>query len=250
ANRARPRHRGADRRTDEACLRNRGVAHALGAELVDKALGRAERAEHDVLAHQEGQRIAFHFFGDGLVYRLDKTDLRHDDTSERGCSGDVVNIVGDFRRRGQFARACEFDRVGEFLFGFGDDLREFGRAYLAALRAPLLESNQRAFELPFLDFGLLAIRAAAKKGLFADDVPLPSIGLAFEQGGTFAGAGACDGLAGVAKDFEHVVAIDDMAGNVVGLGAHGDVFDRGYGRHRSELAEAVVLAYEDDRQLP
>jgi len=100
----------------------------------------------------------------------------------RGCSG--VYVVGDFRRRGQFARAREFDGVGEFLFGFGDDLFKFGRAYLAALRAPLLEANQRAFELPFLDLGLLAIRAAAEKGLLADDVPLPSIGLAFEQGGT------------------------------------------------------------------
>src|SRR5215471_17134327 len=37
------------------------------------------------------------------------------------------NVVGDFRRRGQFARACEFDRVGHFFLGVGDDRLEFGR---------------------------------------------------------------------------------------------------------------------------
>src|SRR6202011_3408961 len=81
ANRPRSSHRRADRRADETGLRDWRVAHPLRAELVDQPLGRAERAEHDVLAHQEGQRIAFHLLRDCLVNRLDKTDLRHDDTS-------------------------------------------------------------------------------------------------------------------------------------------------------------------------
>ena len=41
----------------------------------------AEEMERDPLTFLMGEDVVLGAFGDGLVYRLDKTDLRHDDSS-------------------------------------------------------------------------------------------------------------------------------------------------------------------------
>ena len=71
--------RHADRRADDAVLGERRVDHALGAELVEQALGRAEHAAGlaDVLAQHQHVRVAAHAFPEPVVHRLDECALRH-----------------------------------------------------------------------------------------------------------------------------------------------------------------------------
>src|SRR5260370_16620276 len=92
-----------------------------------------------------------------------------------------VHVVSDFRRVGQFARARERDCFFQLLFGVGDDLLQLRGTYLAALRAPFFESNQRALALPFLDFGFFPISAVPDKTLLPNHVPFPPLRLALAQ---------------------------------------------------------------------
>ena len=66
--------RRADRRRRDHLLRDRGVADALRAELLDEALGDAEDAaaapDRHVLAHDEDGRVAPHLLAERLVERL------------------------------------------------------------------------------------------------------------------------------------------------------------------------------------
>ena len=66
--RAHAGHGRADPRPDEAGLRERRVANALGAELVQQALahGVAAAIAADILAHQEDAGVAAHGVADGL----------------------------------------------------------------------------------------------------------------------------------------------------------------------------------------
>ena len=134
--------------------------------------------------------------------------------------------------------------------GLVHDAIEFSLVDLAALEHELFEFDDRAFLFPRLDLRLGTIAGRAEESLLADHMALPSVGLALQQRRPIAGPRPRDRFAGVAIDFEHVVAVDDLAGNRVALRAHRDILDRGHGLHRGEFAEAVVLADENHRQFP
>ena len=77
--RAHALHGRADTRAHDRHLRDRGVAHTLGAELLQHALGDAHRAAHlgDVLAHDEDVRVAPHGLDHDVPDRLAIRRLRH-----------------------------------------------------------------------------------------------------------------------------------------------------------------------------
>ena len=74
-----PLDRGADRRADEGHLRDRRVADALGAELVEHPHRHAHRAAHlgDVLAHHEDVVVAAHRLHERVAHGLAVGELRH-----------------------------------------------------------------------------------------------------------------------------------------------------------------------------
>jgi hypothetical protein len=77
--RAHPLHRRADPGADDRHLRDRRVPHALGAELVEHALGDAHRAAHlgDVLTHDEDVLVAPHRRRKGVANGFSIGELRH-----------------------------------------------------------------------------------------------------------------------------------------------------------------------------
>ena len=70
---------GADRAADDRRLGQRRVHHALGAELVDEAVGHLEGAAEgaDVLAHQEHALVGAHLLAHGVGDRLQVGHGRH-----------------------------------------------------------------------------------------------------------------------------------------------------------------------------
>src|ERR1039458_2375494 len=58
-----------------------------------------------------------------------------------------------------------------------------------------------------------------------------------------------DGLRGRTPNCQHVVPVNNLTGNLEGPGAVGD-FPGGDGHRRCELTEVVVLAHENQRELP
>src|SRR5207247_814153 len=82
-------------------------------------------------------------------------------------------------------------------------------------------------------------------------VPAVSVGEAFDEGGAAARARLGEGVARSAVYDVGVVAVDDLALQAVAGGAVGGrVFHRGDGGNRRVLHVHVVLAAEDDRELP
>ena len=108
------------------------------------------------------------------------------------------------------------------------------------------EQFDRIALLPLAHFGVGAIREAHAADA---DVVVEAIRLAFEQRRSRAFTRPFDRFAGRFVDRHRVHAVDDDAGHAVTGGAIGDVDDRLVVRLRRELAVAVVLADEDDRQL-
>ena len=64
---------------DDAGLGERGVVHAVGAELVGEPVGGAEDAAElaDVLAEHDDARVAAHLGPEGVVDGLDHRHARH-----------------------------------------------------------------------------------------------------------------------------------------------------------------------------
>ncbi len=79
AHRPHPDHGRADRGADDPRLGERGVHHAIGAELLDEPVGDLERAtEHaDVLAHQEHALVGTQLVAQGGGDRLEVGESGH-----------------------------------------------------------------------------------------------------------------------------------------------------------------------------
>ena len=77
--RPQPAHRRADAGADDRVLRDRRVADAALAELVEQALGHLERAleDGDVLAHHEDGLVATHLLGHRVAKRLSHPHRGH-----------------------------------------------------------------------------------------------------------------------------------------------------------------------------
>ena len=75
--RAHTTDRRADRHTDKALFGDRRVDHAVGAELLQKALGNGKDIAHDghIFAHNEHLFVAKHFFMQRFADRLANRDL-------------------------------------------------------------------------------------------------------------------------------------------------------------------------------
>src|SRR5580700_8270994 len=118
-----------------------------------------------------------------------------------------VDVVGHFGNVGKLALARKLDCVLEFRGGLAIDAIELRLVDFSATHQELLIPDDGAFELPLLDFLGRPIRALAEERRLADDVPLPSIGFAFEQRGAFAGARPRDRFRSARENFHHVVAV-------------------------------------------
>src|SRR6185312_5472042 len=98
-----------------------------------------------------------------------------------------VNVLDNFSGVGQRAFARERDGFIELGVGFFFDFAQLVSTDTAIFRDEFLEADKGASRLPFLDFFRVAIGGVAEESLLADDVPFPSVGLAFEKRRTLAG---------------------------------------------------------------
>src|SRR5699024_379916 len=90
--RAQPQHRGTDGDAGEAFLRDRGVPHPAGTELLEQALRDLVRAleRPDLLADEEDVLITLHLGAQGGVEGLAVTDDGHVGTPVRGVGQSVM----------------------------------------------------------------------------------------------------------------------------------------------------------------
>ena len=72
-------------------------------------------------------------------------------------------------------------------------------------------------------------------------------GFGFDEDGAFAGAGAFDGFLGRGVNGDNVVAIDDVAGDAVGFGAIGKIFERHLAAHGRGIRPKIIFENEDER---
>ena len=77
-----------------------------------------------------------------------------------------------------------------------------------------------------------------------------AVGLAFDERGTAAAAGAGDGPADDLVHSQDIVAVDRDAGNAIAVCSVGDLVVAGGGGKRDFGGVEVVLADEDGRQVP
>src|SRR5690606_23805599 len=82
------------------------------------------------------------------------------------------------------------------------------------------------------------------------EVPVVAIGLGLDQRGSLAASGAGNRFSGGFVDREEIETVDDHTGHLVRGGAGGDITDGAVVADRGRLGVAVVLADEDDWQLP
>ena len=92
---------GADRAADDRRLGQRRVHHALGAELVDEAVGHLEGAAEgpDVLAHEEDALVGAHLLAHGVGDRLQIGHGRHGTSSGSRTRGRCRPRAGTAHRR-------------------------------------------------------------------------------------------------------------------------------------------------------
>ena len=94
-------HRRADAGPDEAFLRDRGLAHALGPVLRPQPRGDLVRALEaaDLLAHQEHALVAFELLVESASERFAIGHLCHDRVSSRSPNGAAVFIASNCSRQ-------------------------------------------------------------------------------------------------------------------------------------------------------
>ena len=98
--RAQTEHRGADPGPDEALLRDRGLAHALGAVLLPEPGGDLVRAFEaaDLLAHQEHALIALELLVESTPERFAIGHFCQDRVSSRSPNGAAVFMAANCSR--------------------------------------------------------------------------------------------------------------------------------------------------------
>ena len=251
-----------DGHTDDARLGERHVEHPGLAELAAQPVGGPEHAaprtdvltqHHDpfVVGHQLVQRVP-HRVDDVLLDAARNTGRRLDDPK----LGPVARAGRHTRDRSQ--RPGEHPREGLLTGGGRSGLGppggvvdlglDLGLEVLLGLlgQQPLLDdvllhALQRVLLAPGLDFLGRAVGAVVVVGR----VGQIAIRLALDERGPLAVAGPGHGRVGGRVHVEGIVAVDDDAGEPVGVGVLGDVLDgRLLGQGHGD-GVAVVLADED-----
>ena len=108
------------------------------------------------------------------------------------------------------------------------------------------EQLDRVAPAPLVDLGLVAVVDRRQP----EGVVVEPVGLGLHQRRAVAPPGPRDGLADRLVHGEHVLPVHGHPGDAVPGGAHGHVGHRDHEAGRAQLAVAVVLAQEHDRQLP
>ena len=149
-------------------------------------------------------------------------------------------------RRGLIRRAAELHRLVELR----DDLRpdRFDARLVGDL--DLLELALDALDGIALHPGRVLLLAPRIADVGPHRVSAPAIGHRLDEGGAFAGAGAFDRLAHRLVDLHHVVAVDGAAGDPVRHRALRHLVHRGRVAEGRRERVLVVLADEDEGQLP
>ena len=137
------------------------------------------------------------------------------------------------------------DRLVHLRFDLGRDRRDpLGRR--EAERHDLrLEPRDRIARLPGLDLLARAVAVAVGARMAAR-----AVGLALDQRRALARPGPVGRGEGRLGDGGEIVAVDDDARHRIGARPVGDIGDRGRARDRHRHGVLIVLADEDDRQLP
>ena len=231
---------------DEAALGQRRVADALGAEALVEALGRAEEAADaaDVLADHD-------HVGVGGELELERLADRRDEAERALARLGRLRVAAVRARRRTAAgrpgsrprRRAPLDRGLDLR---GDVALDLGDRVVVELELARASRGSGSF-----DSHSASVAGIAHVGqVRAHRVLHAAERLHLEQRRPVAGARvrerARDGL----LDRGDVVAVDDLAGHPVAGGAVGDVLDRALRAPVGRERELVVLADEDDGQLP
>ncbi len=245
-----PGQRRSDAGADEAALGDGRVAHPVRAEALVHALRRPEDSADlaDVLAHDEDGVVGLHLLPDGLAHRLGERERSLSGRRRDRVVGHVRGVDGGLHVGGVCGVVRE--RAGDRRLDLGLDLAVEGRdpvgVELAQLGQQGLEAGQRVAGLPRAH----ELLVADVRQIGTHRVGHAAERLRLDQRRAVAPAGGFDVPCGRLLHREEVVAVHDLAGHPVAGRAHRDVLDGAAVTPADGERELVVLADEDDRQLP
>ena len=243
--RPRPHHGGADGGAHDAGLRDRRVGDALGPELLDQALVLAEHAAAaEVLADGPDGCVAPHLLGDRLARGLRVGELRHQNASRRGSPTSCTSAKARVERRerrdlGRRVRRVDLGPRGAL-----------GRGEISPGATPAVASRSRgrAIGSPFQAAVHLVLAAIA--GGVGAGVAGEAIGLAQQEARSAAGSDLRRAAAAPSRRPRADRCRPPSLPDAEALGARRRALAGRHGTRARGGGKAVVLAHEQDRQLP